>query len=75
MSCKALKTISYTSLLEAHWKSDVMSNTYIIYLQLQYLKKKVTIVDIITLFTTFSIPIFKFELEKSGENYMLATIE
>lgn len=75
MLCKALKTISYSSLLEAHWKSDLVSNTYIIHLQLQYLKSKVTIVDVITLFTTFSIPIFKFELEKSGDNHMLATIE
>ncbi|MDR0369824.1 MAG: hypothetical protein LBH96_04925 [Candidatus Peribacteria bacterium] len=75
MSCKALKTISYSSLLEAHWKSDSMSNTYIIHLQLLYLKSKVTIVDVITLFSTFSIPIFKFELEKSGDNHMLATIE
>ena len=34
-----------------------------------------SIVDIIALFSSFSIPIFKFELAKVNENSMLATIE
>jgi hypothetical protein len=34
-----------------------------------------SIVDIIALFSSFSIPIFKFELAKSDENTMIATIE
>lgn len=34
-----------------------------------------SIVDIIALFSSFSIPIFKFELAKQDENTMLATIE
>jgi len=75
MSCKALKTLSYLSLLEAHRKSDPLSNSYTIHFQLQYLKRKVTIIDIITFFTAFSIPVFKFELENLGDKHMLATIE
>jgi (p)ppGpp synthase/HD superfamily hydrolase len=75
MRCKALKTISYSALLEAHWKSDNVSNTYTLQTQLQFPRDKVTIVDIIALFSTFSIPIFKFELAKIDENHMLASIE
>jgi (p)ppGpp synthase/HD superfamily hydrolase len=75
MFCKALKTISYSSLLEAHRKSEPQSNTYTLHIQLQFFKNKITIVDIIALFSTFSIPIFKFELNNVDEEKMLATIE
>jgi (p)ppGpp synthase/HD superfamily hydrolase len=61
--------------LEAHWKSDHSSNTYTIHTQLQFAKEKMSIVDIIAIFASFSIPIFKFELAKLDENSMLATIE
>ncbi|MDR2415586.1 MAG: hypothetical protein LBD75_03055 [Candidatus Peribacteria bacterium] len=75
MHCKALKTISYSALLEAHRKSEQTSNTYTLHTQLQFSRDKVTIVDIISLFSAFSIPIFKFELEKITENRMVAFIE
>ena len=75
MRCKALKTLSYVSLLEAHRKSDPSSNTYIIYVKLQFSTQNKSIVDIIALFTTFSIPIFKFELAKLDDKHMLALIE
>jgi hypothetical protein len=75
MHCKALKTISYSALLEAHRKSEQISNTYTLHTQLQFSKDKVTIVDIILLFSTFSVPISKFELEKITENRMVAFIE
>lgn len=74
MQCKALKTLSYASLLEAHWKSDPLSTTYTIHTQLQFSKDKMTIVDIIALFSAFSIPIFKFELEKGDQNRMVVKI-
>ena len=73
--CKALKTLSYTSLLEAHWQSDAISNTYTIHAELQFSKTRKSMVDIIALFNTFSIPIFKFELAKLDDKYMLALIE
>ena len=75
MHCKALKTLSYVSLLEAHRKLDKTSNTYTIHTQLQFSKLKMTIVDIIALFSSFSIPIFKFELEKLTEKDMLVSVE
>jgi hypothetical protein len=75
MKCKALKTLSYSSLLEAHRVADGESNTYILHTKLQFSTKKMSIVDIIAIFSSFSIPIFKFELAKIDENTMLATIE
>ena len=75
MHCKALKTLSYVSLLEAHWKADSVSNTYTIHTQLKFSKSKITIVDIIALFSSFSIPIFKFELAKVTDKDMLVSVE
>ena len=63
LKCKALKTLSYSSLLEAHRKS-YESTTYVLNIQLKLTKKNLSIIDIIALFSTFSIPIFKFELWK-----------
>jgi (p)ppGpp synthase/HD superfamily hydrolase len=74
MQCKALKTLSYASLLEAHRKADVLSTTYTIHTQLKFSQNKMTIVDIIALFSAFSIPIFKFELEKAEDNRMVVKI-
>ena len=64
LKCKALKTLSYSSLLEAHWKESETSANYILNIQLKFSSKKLSIIDIIALFSSFSIPIFKFELWK-----------
>lgn len=75
MNCKALKTVSYNSLLEAHRKDEEKSNTYDIQVQIQFIKRNVTMIDIIGMFNVFSIPIIKFELEKINDKTMLAKIE
>jgi (p)ppGpp synthase/HD superfamily hydrolase len=74
MQCKAVKTLSYAALLEAHRKADALSTTYTIHTQLKFSQDKMTIVDIIALFSAFSIPIFKFELEKAEDNHMIVQI-
>lgn len=73
LKCKALKTLSYSSLLEAHWK-DSESTMYILNMQLKFSQKKMTIIDVIAMFSTFSIPIFKFEIEQH-EWYSIATVQ
>ena len=74
LSCKALKTLSYTSLLEAHRKNGEPAS-YVLHMQLKFSQKKMSIIDIIAMFSTFSIPIFKFELEKVDGKMTIATIE
>ena len=74
LCCKALKTLSYSSLLEAHWKSDNQNNRYNIHTRIRFEEGKVTIIDILTLFNTFSIPVIKFELVKEDEKDMIAEI-
>ena len=64
LRCKALKTLSYSSLLEAHRKESESSTSYVLSIQLKFSSKGLSIIDIIALFSTFSIPIFKFELWK-----------
>jgi (p)ppGpp synthase/HD superfamily hydrolase len=75
LRCKALKTLSYSSLLEAHRKESEKSTNYTLYIKLKFSQKKMSIIDIIALFSTFSIPIFKFELEKLDWKMTMATIE
>lgn len=74
LSCKALRTLSYSSLLEAHRKENPVTN-YTLHLQLKFSQKKMSIIDIIAMFSTFSIPIFKFELENVEWKMTVATIE
>ena len=74
LSCKALKTLSYSSLLEAHRKNSETSTSYILNIQLKFSPKQLNIVDIIAMFSSFSIPIFKFELSKV-EWKTIATIQ
>ena len=62
LKCKALKTLSYSSLLEAHRKNAEVATTYVLNIKLRFSQKNVSIIDIISLFSSFSIPIFKFEL-------------
>jgi hypothetical protein len=49
--------------LEAHRKNE-WATTYVLNIQLRFASNQMSIVDIIALFSTFSIPIFKFELWK-----------
>ena len=69
-----MKTLSYSSLLEAHRKESETSTNYILNIQLKFSTKQMSIIDIIALFSSFSIPIFKFELWKS-EWKTIATIQ
>jgi len=51
-------------LLEAHRKESEKPTNYTLHIKLKFSQKTMSIIDIIALFSTFSIPIFKFELEK-----------
>ena len=75
LKCKALKTLSYSSLLEAHRKESEKPTNYTLHIKLKFSQKTMSIIDIIALFSTFSIPIFKFELEKLDWKMTMATIE
>jgi hypothetical protein len=50
--------------LEAHRK-DEWPTTYTLNMHIRFLSSQMSIIDILALFNTFSIPIFKFELWKS----------
>ena len=74
LKCKALKTLSYSSLLEAHRKDSETSTNYILNIQLKFSPRQMSIIDIIAMFSSFSIPIFKFQLDKVDWK-TVATIE
>jgi len=48
---------------------------YTIHMQVQFDQTKTSVIDIIALFSAFSLPIFKFELAKVEKNTMLVSLE
>lgn len=73
LKCKALKTLSYSALLEAHREGEPC-NVYQIHTDLRFENGKVTILDILMLFSTFSIPVIKFELVKEDDKHTIAEV-
>lgn len=61
-TCKLLKKISYSSLLEAHWTGDP-TNHYLLTLIVSFDQQKGSILQIISLFSSLSIPVIKFEVK------------
>ncbi len=66
MDCKALKTVSFDSLLEAHWAGEE-SNRYRFSLQVKFSPRELTIVDFLQLFSQFHVPLLEMSI-KSRED-------
>ncbi len=66
MTCKALKTVSFDSLLEAHWAGEE-SNRYRFSLQVKFSPRELTIVDFLQLFSQFHVPLLEMSI-KSRED-------
>ncbi len=66
MTCKALKTVSFDSLLEAHraWEE---SNHYHFSLQVKFSPRELTIVDFLQIFSQFHVPLLEMSI-KSRED-------
>lgn len=62
MSCKALKTVSFESLLEAHWKDDP-SNHYQFSLQIKFSPRELIIVDFLQIFSQFNVPLLEMAIK------------
>lgn len=63
MTCKALKTVSYDSLLEAHWLNDD-SNRYCFNLEVKFSSVELTIVDFLQIFSQFNIPLLEMFIKQ-----------
>ena len=70
VSCKALKTISLDSLLEAHWQGDEASQ-YRFSMKVKFNPRELTIVDFLQSFAQFNIQL----LEMSIKNTELTGVE
>jgi hypothetical protein len=62
MTCKALRTVSYDSLLEAHWADD-SSNEYRFDLKLKFQPHDLTIVDFLQVFSQFNVPLIEMSIK------------
>ena len=62
MDCKALKTVSFDSLLEAHWK-DEPSNRYQFSLEVKFSPRELTIVDFLQIFSQFNVPLLEMSIK------------
>jgi hypothetical protein len=62
MTCKALKTVSYESLLEAHRAEDE-SNSYRFDLKLKFRPNELTIVDFLQIFSQFNVPLLEMSIK------------
>lgn len=63
-ACKALKTISLDSLLEAHWK-DQESTSYQFALKMRFRPNELSIVDFLQLFTQFNVPLMEMSIKNT----------
>lgn len=68
MSCKALKTVSYDSLMEAHWLNED-SNRYRFTLKVRFSPRELTIVDFLQIFSQFNVPLLEMAIKhtETGE--------
>ena len=69
MSCKALKTVSYESLLEAHWADD-LSTEYRFDLKLKFHPHELTIVDFLQVFSQFNVPLIEMSIKHTDDWYV-----
>ena len=62
MECKALRTVSYDSLLEAHrvWEE---SNRYSFWLKVKFYPRALTIVDFLQIFSQFNVPLLEMSIK------------
>lgn len=66
MTCKALKTVSFESLLEAHWM-DEPSNQYRFDLKLKFRPHELTIVDFLQVFSQFNVPLLEMSIKHNDD--------
>lgn len=64
ISCKALKTISLDSLLEAHWK-DQEPIPYHFALKVRFRPNELTIIDFLQLFSQFNVPLMEMSIKNT----------
>ena len=70
MDCKALKTVSFDSLLEAHW-ADWESNSYRFDLKVRFLSRELTIVDFLQVFSQFNVPLLEMSIKHSDDDRVI----
>jgi (p)ppGpp synthase/HD superfamily hydrolase len=66
MNCKALKTVSYESLLEAHWE-DEPSNKYRFDLKLKFRPNELTVVDFLQVFSQFNVQLLEMSIKHTDD--------
>lgn len=66
MNCKALKTVSYESLLEAHWEEEP-STKYRFDLKLKFRPHELTIVDFLQVFSQFNVPLLEMSIKHTDD--------
>ena len=74
MSCKALKTVSFDKLMEAH-RNNYQTQSYKVNIQLQTGKRHNNIIDIMTIFTELKIPILKFSIDNQDDGTWIINLE
>lgn len=74
MNCKALKTVSFDNLLEAH-RNNQKNNEYKFLLKIKMFNKNVSIIDIMSVFSELNFPISEFKTKNSVDGINLLTIE
>ena len=70
MDCKALKTVSFDSLLEAHW-AEWESNSYRFDLKVRFLSRELTIVDFLQVFSQFNVPLLEMSIKHSDDDRVI----
>lgn len=69
-SCKALKTISLDSLIEAHWK-DQAPSLYTLKLKLRFTPKNLSLLDFIQLFSQFNIQLIEMSINHTDSGLIV----
>lgn len=69
-TCKALKTISFDSLMQAHWKDQPTSH-YILNLKIRFSPKVLSVMDFIQLFAQFNIQLIEMSIKHTDTGLIL----
>jgi (p)ppGpp synthase/HD superfamily hydrolase len=66
MDCKALKTVSFEKLLEAHWEGQEETN-YNVSVELKIFNKYSNLLDVMTIFSDLHIVIIEASIKNNGD--------
>lgn len=72
MRCKALKTISYDALMEAHWEEQGIA-LYHFSLKLKYLPRELSVMDFIQLFAQFKVSLVEMSIKHTDTGYAIVS--